>query len=108
MNERRSDVSTPVTIRVPVEQKPSLRNGKVRIISTDGVYFTSDQNLTVGGEVDIKLTLPSEYKLRTPMFIRAVGKVLRLEKDRESERAGVDVAAVIELYDIIRNEADIA
>jgi c-di-GMP-binding flagellar brake protein YcgR len=100
---RRYDLSLPVIIRIPVETE-SARNGKTRDISTRGVYFTIDQDLNAGAELDITLTLPSEVTRGSEVFIRAMGKVVRVEKKPENGSTRVGVAAVIERYEIIRNE----
>ncbi len=101
---RRYDLSLPVIIRVPVEQEISSRTGKTRDISTRGVYFTIDQDLGAGAELDITLTLPSEVTRGSEVFIRAMGKVVRVDRRPENGNSRVGVAAVIERYEIIRNE----
>jgi len=100
---RRYDLSLPVIIRIPVDTE-SARNGNTRDISTRGVYFTIDQDLNDGAELDITLTLPSEVTRGSEVFIRAMGKVVRVEKRPENGSSRVGVAAVIERYEIIRNE----
>ena len=100
---RRYDLSLPVIIRLPVETESASRNGKTRDISTRGLYFTIEQDLSAGAELDITLTLPSEVTRGSEVFIHAMGKVVRVDK----APAGVSrtgVAAVIERYEIIRNE----
>ena len=108
MNERRMarryDLSLPVIIRMPVDKDTSSRSGKTRDISTRGVYFTIDQDLDTGAELDITLTLPSEVTRGSEVFIRAMGKVIRVDKKAENGSSRVGVAAVIERYEIIRNE----
>jgi c-di-GMP-binding flagellar brake protein YcgR len=101
---RRYDLSLPVIIRVPVEREISSRNGKTRDISTRGVYFTIEQDLSAGAELDITLTLPSEVTRGSEVFIRAMGKVVRVDKRTEDGNSRIGVAAVIERYEIIRNE----
>jgi hypothetical protein len=102
---RRYDLSLPVIIRVPVENEASSRTGKTRDISTRGVYFTMDQDLGAGAELDITLTLPSEVTRGSEVFIRAMGKVVRVDKTPDNGSARVGVAAVIERYEIIRTES---
>lgn len=108
MNERRMarryDLSLPVIIRMPVEKETSSRTGKTRDISTRGVYFTIDQDFGAGAELDITLTLPSEVTRGSEVFIRAMGKVVRIDKKPENGTSRVGVAAIIERYEIIRNE----
>lgn len=101
---RRYDLSIPVIIRVPVEKDMASRNGKTRDISTRGVYFTVDQDLGTGTELDITLTLPSEVTRGSEVFIRAMGKVVRVDKRPENGSSRVGVAAVIERYEIVRTE----
>ena len=101
---RRYDLSLPVIIRVPVDKEISSRSGKTRDISTRGVYFTIDQDLDAGAELDITLTLPAEVTRGSEVFIRAMGKVVRIDKKPENDSARIGVAAVIERYEIIRTE----
>ncbi len=101
---RRYDLSLPVIIRLPLDRESSSRNGKTRDISTRGVYFTIDQDLEAGTELDITLTLPAEITRGTEVFVRAQGKVVRVEKKSDDDSPRIGVAAVIERYDIIRGE----
>jgi hypothetical protein len=100
---RRYDLSLPVIIRIPVERE-TARNGKTRDISTRGVFFTIDHDMSDGAELDITLTLPSEVTRGSEVFIRAMGKVVRVERKPENGTSRIGVAAVIERYEIIRNE----
>lgn len=101
---RRYDLSLPVVIRVPVEPQPESCSGKTRDISTRGVYFTIDKDLEAGSTLDITLTLPAEITRGTEVFVRAQGKVVRVEQRLEDGKPRLGVAAVIERYDIIRGE----
>jgi c-di-GMP-binding flagellar brake protein YcgR len=101
---RRYDLSLPVMIKMPVEQQISLRNGKTRDISTRGVYFLVDNDLSDGAELALTMTLPAEVTGGIEVFIRAIGKVVRVENRPETGDQRVGVAAVIERYEIIRNE----
>lgn len=101
---RRYDLALPVIIRMPVDKEATSRNGKTRDISTRGLYFTIDQDLGAGAELDITLTLPSEVTRGSEVFIRAIGKVVRVDKAVENSSPRVGVAAVIERYEIIRSD----
>jgi c-di-GMP-binding flagellar brake protein YcgR len=94
-----------VIIRLPIEKELSTRNGKTRDISTRGVYFTLEEGMNSGSELDITLTLPAEVTRGSEVFIRAMGKVVRVEKRPDDGSTRVGVAAVIERYEIIRNES---
>jgi len=57
-----------------------------------------------GSELDITLTLPAEVTRGSEVFIRAMGKVVRVDRRPDNGSTRVGVAAVIERYEIIRNE----
>jgi c-di-GMP-binding flagellar brake protein YcgR len=102
---RRYDLSLPVIIRVPTERQTDSQEGKTRDISTRGLYFVIGQDLEAGSELDITMTLPAELTHGTEVFVRALGKVVRVERRNEDGTTRMGVAAVIERYDIIRGEA---
>jgi len=108
MNERRTarryDLSLPVVIRVAVEDEAASRKGETRDISTRGVYFILDNDLSEGTQVDLTMTLTAEVTGGTAVFIRAIGRAVRVEKRPENGNQHVGVAAVIERYEMIRNE----
>ncbi len=101
---RRYDLTLPVVIRIPTERKAETQRGKTRDISTRGLYFVIDQDLQAGSELDITLTLPAEVTQGSEVFVRAIGKVIRVEQRLEDGNTRMGVAAVIERYDIIRGE----
>ncbi len=105
---RRYDLSLPVSIRVPIESHPVRRSGRTRDISTRGVYFLFDNSLSTGAELDLTMTLPAEVTGGTEVFISAVGKVVRVDKRREVDESRIGIAAVIERYEIVRNEATVS
>jgi c-di-GMP-binding flagellar brake protein YcgR len=87
------------------ERALDTQQGKTRDISTRGLYFVIEQNLEAGSELDITLTLPAEITHGTEVLVRALGKVVRVERRSEDGETRMGVAAVIERYDIIRGEA---
>jgi len=101
---RRYDLSLPVVIRIPTERQVDSQEGKTRDISARGLYFVIEQDLEAGSELDITLTLPAEITHGTKVFVRALGKVVRVERRMEDGTARMGAAAVIERYDIIRGE----
>jgi hypothetical protein len=102
---RRYDLSLPIIVRMPAERSRDRQLGKTRDISTRGLFFVIEQNLEAGSELDITLTLPAELTHGTEVFVRAQGKVIRVERRTEDGCARMGVAAVIERYDIMREEA---
>lgn len=101
---RRYDLSLPVHIRLPINREAASHNGQTRDISTRGVYFTLDREITPGTELDFTLTLPAEITQGTEVFVRAHGKVVRMDKRTDDGHESIGVAAVIERYDIIRGQ----
>jgi hypothetical protein len=99
---RRYDLTLPISIRSAAEKIVSRRDGKTRDVSTRGLYFVVSQDLDTGSELDITLTLPAEITNGTDVFVRAQGKVVRIERRVEDGEPRMGVAAVIERYDIIR------
>jgi c-di-GMP-binding flagellar brake protein YcgR len=101
---RRYDLSLPIIIRVPTERELDTQQGKTRDVSTRGLYFVVGLNLEAGSELDMTMTLPAEITHGTEVFVRALGKVVRVERRMEDGNTRMGVAAVIERYDIIRGE----
>jgi hypothetical protein len=104
---RRYDLALPVVVHVAVNIE-APHNGQTRDISTRGVYFKLQKELAPGTELDFTLTLPAEITQGTEVFVRAHGRVVRVDRDAEPEStpSNVGVAAVIERYDIIRGETN--
>jgi c-di-GMP-binding flagellar brake protein YcgR len=102
---RRYDLTLPIIIRVSAEKALDSQQGKTRDISPRGLYFVIDQNVEAGSELHLTLTLPSEVTHGSAVFVRALGKVVRVEQRFEDGNPRMGVAAVIERYDIIRGEA---
>jgi c-di-GMP-binding flagellar brake protein YcgR len=104
-NARRYELSLPVVVRTPqAAQEADQHNGQTRDISTRGVYFLIEEEMAPGSELDFTLTLPAEITRGTEVFIRAHGKVVRVDRRENDGRPRLGVAAVIEKYDIIRAE----
>lgn len=101
---RRYDLTLPVSIRFAAERIVSRQEGRTRDISTRGLFFVIDRDMDAGSDLDITLTLPAEITNGTDVFVRAQGKVVRVERRVEEGEPRMGVAAVIERYDIIRGE----
>ncbi|HTR48551.1 MAG TPA: PilZ domain-containing protein [Verrucomicrobiae bacterium] len=101
---RRYDLSLPVSVRMPINREPRSHSGQTRDISTRGVYFTVQNDLATGTELDFTLTLPTEITRGAEVFVRAHGRVVRVDKRSDDDHETIGVAAVIERYDIIRGE----
>ena len=102
---RRYDLTLPVSIRVSAEKLVVRQEGKTRDISTKGLYFVIERDLEAGSALDLALTLPGEITHGSDVFVRAQGKVVRVEPRLEDGEQRMGIAAVIERYDIVRGEA---
>lgn len=102
---RRYDLSLPVVVEIPSKSEPLHLNGQTRDISTRGVYFTMEEDLAPGSEFDITLTLPSEVTKGSDVFIRARGRVVRIDRQPGENSDRIGVAAVMENYDIVRADS---
>jgi len=102
-NARRYDLLLPVMVRVPTAVT-DLQGGETRDISTRGLYFVTEQDFQAGSELDITLTLPAELTHGSDVFVRAAGKVVRVDPRTKARNMRLGVAAVIERYDIVRDE----
>lgn len=101
---RRYDLTLPIRIRSAEESVAGKHDGRTRDISTRGLFFVIDRDMDAGSELDITLTLPGEITNGTDVFVRAQGKVVRVERRIEEGEPRMGVAAIIERYDIIRSE----
>ena len=105
---RRCDLSQPVIVRPPTEKEAASRTGQAREISNQGVYFMIDKNLNTGAELDLTMIIPAEVTGSTEVFIRATGKVIRVDKRSGNFDQNVDVVAVFEMCEIVRSKDAIA
>lgn len=103
---RRYDLSLPVIIRVPLNRESASHTGKTRDISTTGVSFNIDSNLSTGTELDLTVTLPAEVTGGTEVFIRAMGKVVRVDKRSAGAGLPTGVVATMRRYEMVRSTAD--
>jgi hypothetical protein len=97
---RRYDVSLPIVMNVHAGAETVQRNGQTRDISTRGLYFVTQDEIAPGTEFELSLTLPAG-----DVFIRARGRVIRIERGKGTNGPAIGVAATMESYDIVRADA---
>lgn len=100
---RRYGLSVPVTVHLPSNREQCSHKGQTRDISTGGVYFTMQEDLSPGAELDFTLRLPTELMRGTEVVVRGHGRVVRVDK-RDEQVSDIGVATLIERYDLIREE----
>lgn len=102
---RRYDLSLPAVVCTPVGGKAAPQNGKTRDVSIRGVYLLLDRAVTQNSDFDLTIALPAEASGGAPgVFVRAVGKVVRVEEWTEDDGPRIGVAAMIRHSEIVRNE----
>lgn len=79
--------------------------GRIRDISTRGIYFTSQEHLAEGDDFEFSLTLPTEGTGGAEVSVEAEARVVRVERKHRTEAQRLGVAAVIERYEIVRSKA---
>jgi hypothetical protein len=101
---RRYVLSLPVMVRALTEKEVDSLTGKTRNISSCGVYFTIDNDLSAGNRLGLTMILPAEVTGGTEVFIRATGRVIRVDMRSGNGDQKIDVASVFESYEFVRNE----
>jgi hypothetical protein len=100
---RRYDLSLPVVVRTPVGGRVAPQKGRTRDVSTRGVYLLLDRAVTQNSDFDLTMTLPTEVSGGSGVFVRAIGKVVRIEEWTEEGAPRVGVGAMIRRYEIVRH-----
>lgn len=101
---RRYNLSLPIIIRVVVQGNAGLQTGKTPDISIKGAFFTINQDLSTGAELNLTITFPSKLTGGTETCIRTKGKIVRLDKPATNGDQPTGVVAAIERYEIVRNK----
>ncbi|MBI3934491.1 MAG: PilZ domain-containing protein [Acidobacteria bacterium] len=98
---KRFPMRLPVAVKAELH-KPEKLVVETRDVSSSGVYFEFGSPLEVGATLEFQLTLPEPITKGSPLRIRCIGKVVRVEKDPPGEKGHLGVAATIERYEFVR------
>lgn len=106
MRERRAAhrywLDVPIIVRrVSTLRDNDVLSGKIRNISTGGIYFTTDRRLAADEVVDFSLTFAGLID-GADILVRGRARVLRVVQKPETISERVGVAAVIENFQILR------
>jgi len=101
---RRYDLSLPIVVRAVPHKRSEPCRGIIRDISTDGIYFITDEEFTPGAEFEFTVALPVGITQGIEVSMHAHSRVLRTEERREDDTTHTGVAAVIEGIESIRAE----
>ncbi len=92
--------------KVPVKLKPSegttpyMASGESVNISEEGLYFVTDSPVQPGALIDLSFTMPTGVTGSSPMKIRCTARVIRVDRNPESD-GKTAVAAHIERFETI-------
>jgi hypothetical protein len=78
--------------------------GKTRDVSNRGVYIVLDHAVSRSADVELNMVLPTGAAGGAGVFVRALGRIVRVEEWSQDRGRRVGVAAVIRRYEIVRNE----
>ena len=99
----------PVIVkRLPLQAEPGEIHVTTRDVSTSGVYFTSDERLAVGIQLDLSLTLPPEVTQGSAIVIDARARVMRVDEQPAGANDRFGIAAVIDKFNVSRTAVDFA
>jgi hypothetical protein len=101
---RRYDLSLSVIVRAPSGTNGIQQQGNTRDVSTRGVYILLDRAVSRNTDVDLTMVLPTDISGGAGVFVRAVGKVVRVEEWSQDGSRRIGVATMIRRYEIVRSE----
>ena len=90
-------------VAVTADQKKPEQVVETRDVSSNGIYFEFGDPLELGSAVEFLLTMPEPITKGSPVRIRCMGKVVRIERDNPGDGAHTGVAATIERYEFVRD-----
>ncbi len=98
---RRYGLSLPVAIHNTVGNAFALETGTTRDISARGVYFLTESNLNAGHEVNLTITIPAEITKAADVFLKIMGKVVRVKNSVDYDSRKIGVAVTIDRYELV-------
>ena len=98
---KRFPMRLPVAVKVE-QAKNDKQVVETRDVSSSGIYFEFGSPMEVGASLEFLLTLPEPITKGSPVRIRCVGKVVRVEKSPAGNIGQLGVAATIERYEFVR------
>lgn len=98
---RRYGLSLPVAIHDSGGNTFAWETGTTRDISARGVYFLTESNLIAGREVNLTITIPAEITKAADVFLKIMGKVVRVKNSVEYDSRKIGVAVTIDRYELV-------
>lgn len=100
---RRFPMQLPVSIKSEHDKHDS-QLVQTRDVSSSGIYFEFEAPMNVGSSVEFLMTLPEPLTKGSPVRIKCIGKVVRVERDSKGGPTQVGIAATIERYEFVREQ----
>ena len=107
---KRFDLNLPVEL-IRTGSVPVNQTGETNNMSSNGVLFTSENQMAIGDPVEYMVTLPSPVSIGTQVRLRCMGKVMRTENSRLEQvepvsRRPYRIAVTLERYEFVRSKAN--
>ena len=107
---KRFDLNLPVEL-IRTGSVPVNQTGETSNMSSSGVLFTSENQMSIGDPVEYMVTLPSPVSIGTQVRLRCMGKVMRTENSRAENMESISrrpyrIAVTLERYEFVRSKAN--
>jgi len=96
----RLDHQAPVKLKPSEGTTPYMSSGESVNISDEGLYFVTDSPIVAGALIDLSFTMPPGVTGSAPMKVRCTARVIRVDRDSQSEGRNA-IAAHIERFETI-------
>ena len=97
---RRYPISVPLYVSLSGDSSQSIARGLTSDISTSGMYFVVDLELSPGSQIEFRMALPTGSG--GEVMVRGRCTVVRTENPEATMPPGLGIAAMIERYHIIQ------
>lgn len=104
---QRFDMRLPVIVRAEAGAARAEVVAETRDVSSRGLYFIVERDLTLGSPLEAVLTLPAEVTRMGPVRIRCQGRIVRVEEKPTAE-GKIGIAAAIDRYEFLRPEESVS
>jgi hypothetical protein len=110
VEERRATSRYKLVLLVEISVAPNMAAvgtvlAETQDMSTQGFYFNIAQKFTVGTQFDFSITIPIEITGAAQVNISGKARAVRVEETGESHPGWSGVGAIIESYQVSREES---
>lgn len=112
MSERRSakrfELYLPMQVCISCFNRPEFHSAHLRDISSQGIYFHSQQTINAGANMELTFSLPVERNHEIKVLVRASGRALRVEPIAGEDGSFFGIAAALDRIDFVRPGQSVA